>query len=241
MSISIGDIMLALGVDDSALGPALGGVERTALGWVTNMGGKLALGLGSLVTAAIGGAVALGVASFKAGETVDEAIDNIIGHVRDQIALVICFRVAPSDALKDIGVPGADRITVTDDRHGRAMTNRWGMVQTYLVDKSTLGNPQKTGRLLTNWEQLLFDAAGRNDGRVTRSLIMQMLGVGVYEAQTIQNELGSLGWIKKRAEADNAYYVTPKWAEIANYPQPPHPPTSTYNQQEALQPTSEML
>ncbi len=78
MAISLGDIILYLGADDSRLNGVLKGVEGKAQGWVNSLGGKLALGLGAAVTTAIGGATALGLAAFQAGEKLDAAYDTLI-------------------------------------------------------------------------------------------------------------------------------------------------------------------
>lgn len=78
MAITLGDIILLLGADDSRLNATLKGVEGKAQSWVNGLGGKLALGLGGIITGAIGGATALGLAAFKAGSDLDAAYDTII-------------------------------------------------------------------------------------------------------------------------------------------------------------------
>lgn len=78
MAVSLGDIILYLGADDSRLKDVLGKTEKDAQGWVNALGSKVALGIGAAVTTALGGALALGAAAFKSGEQLDAAYDTIL-------------------------------------------------------------------------------------------------------------------------------------------------------------------
>lgn len=65
---------------------------------------------------------------------------DIVGPVRDQMLTRICFQVANSSVSQVIlGRPGAEKLTVP----GRALTNHWGLVQTYyyrfMVDREKSG------------------------------------------------------------------------------------------------------
>lgn len=106
MSISLGDIILFLGADDSRLNGVLKGVEGKTQGWVNSLGGKMAIGLGAIVTTAVGGAAALGMAAFQAGEKLDAAYDTLIiksgasGEALTQLQtdLKSVFTSVPTDA-----------------------------------------------------------------------------------------------------------------------------------------------
>ena len=78
MGVTLGDIILYLGADDSRLNSTLKSVEGKAGGWVKGLGGTIALGIGGALTAAIGGATALGLAAFKAGGDLDAAYDTLL-------------------------------------------------------------------------------------------------------------------------------------------------------------------
>ena len=119
MAITLGDVILFLGADDSRLGPALKGAENKAQGWVNSLGGKLATGLGAIVTAAIGGAAALGLAAFKAGGDLDAAYDTLLiktgasGDALEQLKddFKAVFTSVPTEA-----GPAVDVLSVLYDR-----------------------------------------------------------------------------------------------------------------------------
>lgn len=161
-----------------------------------------------------------------------ELTKDLIGSIRSQASLRLCFRIEDSQVLSALELKGAENIKAAYP--GRAMTNRWGFVQTYLLEKEQLGKPDL--RPLTEREQRIFDAAQTAGGRVTRGLLMTILGVGENEARTIQAELAALGWIKKRADGDNAFHVTPKWYDLATNRQPPQPPPTQNVTSNHLQP-----
>jgi phage-related minor tail protein len=78
MAITLGDAVLYLAANDSKLNSTLKDVESKTMSWIGGLGGKIAMGLGAVVTAAIGGAVALGTAAFAAGNKLDAAYDTLL-------------------------------------------------------------------------------------------------------------------------------------------------------------------
>ena len=58
---------------------------------------------------------------------------QVVGRVRDQVSAVVCFRVRSLEAARAMGCPEAVRIP--ESRPGLACTDRWGLVQTFYLDK----------------------------------------------------------------------------------------------------------
>lgn len=70
-----------------------------------------------------------GIVLVVAGQTFEKAV---VGQMRDQLVTRVCFRVADANVSRIVlGKSGAEKIKTP----GRAITNRWGIVQTYYVDK----------------------------------------------------------------------------------------------------------
>ena len=119
MAVTLGDIILYLGADNSRLKDTLGKTEKDAQGWVDALGSKVALGIGAAVTVALGGALALGAAAFKAGEKLDGAYDTLLiktGASGDALTqLQADFKAVFASVPTDAGL-AADVLSVLYDR-----------------------------------------------------------------------------------------------------------------------------
>ena len=65
---------------------------------------------------------------------------QVVGRVRDQVSAVVCFRVRSPEAARAVGCPEAVRIP--ESRPGLACTDRWGLVQTFYLDKRLFGQSE---------------------------------------------------------------------------------------------------
>jgi hypothetical protein len=79
----------------------------------------------------------------------------VIGRGRDQVRAVIAFRVRGPEVARNVGCTGADQLPET--RPGRAITDRWGTMQAYYLDKAVLIGDVKTStaQVLTDTERAL--------------------------------------------------------------------------------------
>ncbi len=183
---------------------------------MSNLGGPKASKFAALVNQLAWRGRKFGVTIVFGTQTVTK---DIIGHIRDQVALTVCFAVNDSPVLAEMGVKAAANIPAS--RKGLAITNLFGRVQTYLVPRELLG---AGGRVMTEQEERLFLAGQANGGRLTRALIQETIGVGEWAARSIQDDLVSIGWLNRTAGEDNSYCIAPKWAELVSNHQPLQPP-----------------
>lgn len=167
----------------------------------------------------------LGMRGLKFGVTVVFAAHNFtleqVGLLRDQCATIVCFKTTSVEMARKMGCHGAQNIP--DAGKGRAITNRWGPVQTFFVDKSLLiGSRQNIGHdavdplVLSVFKR----AATVHGGRVTLGLIKQEMGQSANQASHKQNEWALMGWIAKDAAQSNAYVLTERGlAQIGREPE----------------------
>lgn len=66
-----------------------------------------------------------------------EFTKDLVGPLREQVNTAVCFRVRSAEMAKRVHCAGAEGIS--PQRPGLAVTDRWGLVQTYYLDKSLLG------------------------------------------------------------------------------------------------------
>jgi len=138
-----------------------------------------------------------------------------VGLLRDQVRTVVMLRVAGKEMAKRLGCESAERIS--PNRPGLAVSNRWGPLQTYFLDKERLVNERLS---VANLDHLDEDSAAvlanaiEQDGRVTLVNLMQWGGLGQRQAREMQEQLAVRGWIRKDPQQNNAYCITPKTAEI---------------------------
>lgn len=130
---------------------------------------------------------------------------EVIGRVRDQVAAAICFRVRSGETARAVGCAGAERIPA--DRPGRAMTDRWGLVQTFYLPKSALtGAP--TAVLMEKEQEIIRWALEENGGYLGLADLQGRFGLGQREARRLAEEWERRGWLEKDARAGNRRRVT---------------------------------
>jgi energy-coupling factor transporter ATP-binding protein EcfA2 len=135
---------------------------------------------------------------------------QVIGRVRDQIGTTICFRIRSQETARTLGLTAATRIPA--NRPGLAVTDRWGMVQTYLLPKQVL-LAQDTVALDPRERALLERAQRETGGRLS---IPILVGWGIREraARRALEHWEQRGWVLRDPERDNARYITHKLTEI---------------------------
>jgi len=144
---------------------------------------------------------------------------GVVGRVRDQVGAVFGFRVRSSEIADAIGIPQASRIPTS--RPGLAITDRWGPVQTFWLDKQLLvalaGENALAESPLTDSELALVRwALAERNGYLTLAEIQDRLGIGQRPARRLAEEWGLRGWLQKDPGAANARRITEVLAALAD-------------------------
>jgi DNA segregation ATPase FtsK/SpoIIIE-like protein len=140
-----------------------------------------------------------------------EFTKEIIGPVREQVALTVCFRVRSAQMAERMGCRGAERIS--EKRPGLAITDRFGPLQTYFVEPAGF-QPQALLPTVSDEEAQWFSRAiAETQGRLS---IPILAGWGVREraARELLAAWEQRGWVLRDPQRDNARYLTSKLIEI---------------------------
>ncbi len=139
---------------------------------------------------------------------------EVLGNVRDQMGLTVAFKVNNIHTARNIGLGKANTLS----RPGLALTNRYGPLQVFFMDKQKLidiGLQGKTTSLPINQqEQQLFERALREeDGKMAYTQIMEWVGEWGWgwSNHNIRDRLKlweQKGWIAKDPDRSNARYIT---------------------------------
>ena len=124
---------------------------------------------------------------------------EIVGPVREQMTTRVCFRVANAATSRMIlGRSGAENL----DKEGRAITNRFGTMQVYFVDKARIGAGSASG--LSQAEERLADYLRENyDGKMTLTAL-QSYGMPERAARRLREDWQTRGLAEMRPDRDNA-------------------------------------
>ncbi|MBA4355878.1 MAG: hypothetical protein C0409_14425, partial [Novosphingobium sp.] len=140
-----------------------------------------------------------------------EFTKDLIGPVREQVSLSVCFRVRGGEMAKRMGCQGAHRIP--EGRAGLAITDRFGPMQAYFVDKSLLmpSSGSAFRDVLDPLERGLFSRAlTETDGKLPLAKIEEWGMVGSSRARALQEAWALRGWLAKDPDRDNAFCLTDK-------------------------------
>lgn len=172
-----------------------------------------------------------------------EFTKDLIGPVRDQVSLSICFRVRNAEMAKRMGCQGAERIP--DTRPGLAITDRLGPMQAYFLDPSLLAQGTAIQFTFTETERALFSRALAEGGRLGRSQVMQWSGSSEWQARKWLEGWALRGWVAKDPQQSNSYMTTAKIQELlSNHPTAPtatNPLQPAPNILQPLQPLENVL
>jgi hypothetical protein len=127
----------------------------------------------------------------------------VVGRVRDQVGLVVCFRVRSPQTAQAVGCSGAHRLTVP----GRAITDRWGPLQAYYLDKELLVGERLRPPLSEEEQTLVYWSLGLHEGRMSIPLLTEY-GLREREARGLVEEWERRGWLRKDPHRYNARYLT---------------------------------
>jgi hypothetical protein len=133
----------------------------------------------------------------------------IVGRVRDQVGAVVCFKVRSAETARAVGC--AEAVQIPAGRPGLALTDRWGAMQAYYLDKRELITAgSRPGAVLSETEAALVEAAmGEGEGYMTLAFL-EGEGLGHREARALLDDWRARGWLEKDATRGNAHQVTPK-------------------------------
>jgi len=135
---------------------------------------------------------------------------EIIGSVRDQIGVVIAHKVMSDGVARNVGVAAAAQIS--DRSPGRAITNRWGQVQCYHIDKSLLVKKALMGpaaALNDEENTIAWRAVTESGGKISLEVLMGW-GMGQREARRLQDAWKLRGWAANDPARANGLYITGK-------------------------------
>lgn len=137
---------------------------------------------------------------------------EIIGRVRDQVGVVIAHRVRSEEVARNLGLSSAARIS--ERSPGRAVSDRWGLIQAYYLDKSFLIGGLLVEDVLTPDERKIAERAEREtDGKISRDVLMGF-GLRYQEAVRMIDAWTVRGWAAKDASRANATYITPNLQDL---------------------------
>ncbi len=138
----------------------------------------------------------------------------IVGRVRDQVGATICFCVKNAATARAVGCE--DAVKIPERRPGLAITDRWGPLQAYYLEKRLLirAGAGQAEAPLNNEERSLIERAQEHGGRMTIPLLSQ-LGLSEWKARQLLKDWELRGWVAKDAQRDNARYVTDKLLDLA--------------------------
>lgn len=170
-----------------------------------------------------------------------------LGSVRDQFGAVIAFKVKSAAVARNVGVAKAERIPAS--RQGLAVTDRWGLVQTFYLPKERMievGARQQPAIALSEQERTLMCFAWEQlDGRVSIPKLVawaQEMGWesdwSKYKAEQRAREWELRGWVRKDPQRDNARYITAEFAQTLGFSpetqKPQKPPETGRNRPETI-------
>jgi hypothetical protein len=94
------------------------------------------------------------------------------------------------------------------------VSDRWGLIQSYFLDKSMMIGGMLPEDVLTFDERRIAEQARRDyDGKLSRE-ILTGLGLGQQDARRLQNDWRVRGWAFNDPQRGNALYMTPKLGDL---------------------------
>jgi hypothetical protein len=135
-----------------------------------------------------------------------EFTKDLVGPVRDQVGLSVCFRVRSEEMSKRMGCAGASRIP--EGRPGLAITDRFGPMQAYFVEKSALVSNTNLLPALSDIEISLFTRALAEGGKLPAARVQEWANVSEWGARRRLEDWALKGWVAKDASRDNAFCLT---------------------------------
>jgi len=136
-----------------------------------------------------------------------------IGQVRNQVRSVFAFRTdASASVLRSLSVEQARKIP--GNQPGLVFTNRWGLLQTYYLDKQILVDQSPAPVLTPNERHLIQQALQETQGKMSIPALTNW-GLSTWQARSLVEDWEQRGWLKKDPQRKNARCITPVLEEIA--------------------------
>jgi hypothetical protein len=131
-----------------------------------------------------------------------------VGPLRSQCNTIVCFRTNSKELATKLGCKGAELIPA--NRAGLCITSTWGPMQAYFADKALLMDGEGPARETVDPDtaRLFIAARDQQDGKVTLTLIQEILHVNKTEAGRLQRSWGLRGWLGKDKNQKNAFVLT---------------------------------
>jgi DNA segregation ATPase FtsK/SpoIIIE-like protein len=148
---------------------------------------------------------------------------EVIGAVRDEVGVIVAHKVNSENVARNVGVAAAAQIS--ERTPGRAITNRWGQIQAFYLDKSHLLSSTQPSDGITPEERAIAEKAKtETNGKISREVLMGW-GLGQGEARRLLYAWETRGWAVKDPMRANATFLSPKLLELLT--NPPTQPTPT--------------
>ena len=142
-------------------------------------------------------AAKFGIRLVLAGQDFEK---SIVGPVREQMTTRICLKVANSQISTIVlGKSGAEKL----NNIGKAITNRWGLVQIYKVEKDELARTLDSDGMNDEEKKLACFLEQKYDGRMTMNAV-QEFGYSERQARRVRADWQSRGLAKIDPARDNA-------------------------------------
>ncbi len=138
----------------------------------------------------------------------------VVGQVRDQVAATVCFRVNNAAVARNVSCPDAARIP--EQRPGLAVTDRWGALQAFYLDKRLLievGQGKLADSFTASERALVSRALDETEGRMSIPVLIAW-GMSAKRARNLLKAWELRGWVAKDAQRQNARYLTPKLRDL---------------------------
>ncbi len=189
---SLGRLLIVLD-EFSALMTALGGPKSTFANQVTELGWRgRKFGI-HLVFAA------------------QDFTKQVVGRVRDQVNQVVCFRVRSPEAARAVGCP--DAVHIPEHRPGLAYTDRWGLLQTFYLDKSLFAQVGPPTGITPQAVLLAQRAIHEAGGRMSIPLLVSW-GLPERTARSLVERWELRGWLRQDPARQNARYITSEFQDL---------------------------
>lgn len=132
--------------------------------------------------------------------------------IRPQCETIICFRNEQKEMSALMNCAGAEKIP--QERQGMAMTNKWGRVQMYFLDRSRLEVQREAKSPIPENEWALIKRSIlETEGRMSIPLL-KAWGMSEREARGLVTIFEQRGWLEKDGMQKNARYVTAKLRDL---------------------------
>ena len=137
---------------------------------------------------------------------------EVIGAVRDEVGVVIAHKVNSENVARNVGVAAAAQIS--ERTPGRAITNRWGQIQAFYLDKAHLvARAELTSGLTPEEKAIAERALAETSGKISLEVLMGW-GMGHRDARRLQDDWKLRGWAANDPQRANSLYLMPKLTQL---------------------------